>query len=581
MKFQYRDTIQNIWVFTCILLFFSLATHSVLAQESKTEKYLETIVEAEAKTSAKEWKEASLLWEKVVETNPVQGRFWNRLATAYYNAKDYRKAISAYEKSIELGDGNPASAAYNIACNYALLGEKENALKWLEKSLEMGFLDLENARKDKDLKTLHGNPKFNELVGIFDTGKMSRTEGLRTDLRFLAREIKRRRYGSFDRNSLQEFDTQVEALYKEIPKLSDSQIDVRLMKLLVKVGDGHSAFYGDIFSNEHAATLPVKFYLFEEGLFIIAADPKYKNLLGSQVLEIGGHSIEELLQKIEPIISRDNYYWIRQVAPYFMRDLWLLNGLDLIPDTKKVSLDIRSLKGEKKTVELESEAKNAFIWNTLPSPPEWINFFQTLEKPVPLYLKKMATKYWFEYLPESKTLYFQYNLIRDDEQESFAKFCERLFEFINENDVKKLVIDMRWNNGGNTGLLPPLIHGLIKNEKINKRGNLFVITGRRTFSAAQNAATFIERETNAIFIGEPTGASPNFVGEEEPFQLPFSKSFVNVSNLYWQSSSPTDSRTWIAPLIYVPPTFAAYRENRDIAMEAIINFDNVKIKDIQ
>jgi hypothetical protein len=31
-----------------------------------------------------------------------------------------------------------------------------------------------------------------------------------------------------------------------------------------------------------------------------------------------------------------------------------------------------------------------------------------------------------------------------------------------------------------------------------------------------------------------------------------------------------DYRTWIAPHIYTPPTFAAYRENRDPAMEAIL-----------
>jgi hypothetical protein len=45
----------------------------------------------------------------------------------------------------------------------------------------------------------------------------------------------------------------------------------------------------------------------------------------------------------------------------------------------------------------------------------------------------------------------------------------------------------------------------------------------------------------------------------------------NVSDLYWQSSWPTDFRTWIAPQLYRPPTFAAYRENRDVAMEAIFS----------
>ena len=44
-------------------------------------------------------------------------------------------------------------------------------------------------------------------------------------------------------------------------------------------------------------------------------------------------------------------------------------------------------------------------------------------------------------------------------------------------------------------------------------GHLFVIIGRRTFSAAQNTVNMIEKNTNATFVGEPTGSRPNFVGE--------------------------------------------------------------------
>ena len=98
---------------------------TAFAQKSATEIYFETLAQAEAKTQAKQWAEAAALWEKVVAANPVEGNFLNQLGSARYNAKDYCKSIAAYEKALELGAGNPANAAYNIACNYALLGEKE------------------------------------------------------------------------------------------------------------------------------------------------------------------------------------------------------------------------------------------------------------------------------------------------------------------------------------------------------------------------------------------------------------------------------------------------------------------------
>jgi hypothetical protein len=161
-------------------------------------------------------------------------------------------------------------------------------------------------------------------------------------------------------------------------------------------------------------------------------------------------------------------------------------------------------------------------------------------------------------------------VIRDQAEDPFARFLDRLWAFVNSHEVEKLVIDLRWNNGGNTGLVPPLIAGLQRLDKVNQSGKLFVIVGRRTFSAAQNTATFLARHTNAVFIGEPTGSSPNFVGEEAPITLPYSKLTINVSDLYWESSWPTDARKWIAPLVYVPPTFAAYRTNQDPVLDAIL-----------
>jgi hypothetical protein len=104
---------------------------------------------------------------------------------------------------------------------------------------------------------------------------------------------------------------------------------------------------------------------------------------------------------------------------------------------------------------------------------------------------------------------------------------------------------------------------------LSRRGALFVIIGRLTFSAAQNTVTAIERETSAIFVGEPTGSRPNLIGEAIDFELPYSKLRANVADLFWQTSWPLDYRTWTAPDLYAPPTFEAYRRNQDPALDAI------------
>jgi hypothetical protein len=145
-----------------------------------------------------------------------------------------------------------------------------------------------------------------------------------------------------------------------------------------------------------------------------------------------------------------------------------------------------------------------------------------------------------------------------------------MFTAIDDHGCRALVVDLRWNRGGNTLLGQPLVHHIIGRAQINRAGGLFVIIGRNTFSAAQNTATLLDRHTEAVFVGEPTGSSPNFIGETMPFRLPHSGLRANVADLYWQTSWPPDHRAAIAPGIYAPPTFAAFRAGRDPAMDAIL-----------
>lgn len=553
------------------------------AQKSPTDSFAQILAQAEARTGDKEWAGAAVLWEKVVGMNPVNGRFWSQLAAARYHARDYQKAVEAYEKVIELRQDLPSNAAYKIASCYALLGEREQAVRWLQKAFAMGFRYLMAARTDADLQSLQDDLRFRNLVGHVDPGATSREDGWRYDLQFLAQEVRRRGYHPFrtqalDENgpcpklSKEEFDAAVDRLSASIPALTDTEIAIEMTRLLQKLGDGHTSLYGSRNRRELAQTLPVQFYLFEEGLFVIAAAPRYRDLLGAQILRFGDHTPAKVILGLDPTISRDNDIWIRQVAPYRMRNLPILHALGLIPDSQQVMLAVRDFKGQMREIRVIADTTESNIWNVLPNPSTWINLPQTLAGSAPLYLKNTGDSYWFEYLPSDRVVYFQYNKIINDPREPLAAFAERLVAFIDEHDVEKLVIDMRWNNGGDTFLNEPLLHALMRCRKISPPGRFFVIIGRRTFSAALNAACYFERHMNPVFVGEPTGGKPNSTGDETVFTLPFSGLSANVSDLYWQSSWPQDFRTWIAPKIYTPPTFEAFRTNRDPAMEAVLAF---------
>lgn len=551
-----------------LLLFFIIGIAlSATAQQSDPLEFVQTLQQAQKASAEKKWAEAVPLWEKLTESNPVNGAYWYNLGYAYYNNRNYEKSTEAYKKQLELRWGNLYNIAYNIACNAALAGQKEPALEWLQKAFDTGFTSYTHAQEDADLKSLHGDPRFNTILGLDDVSKMSRTQGWQYDMDVLKREVMRKAY--LRRNlSFDEFNRRYNEIYNSVNTRTDVQLIIELMKLMVLVNDGHSGLFPPS-RKEFQMTLPVQFYTFKEGTYIVAAPPKYKSLIGSKVLGFDKKPVAEVSDALTPLLSRDNDMGVMQNLPMLMRYTLALNGLRLTADATKATLKVENAKGESYTALVEADTTTPRV-DHKSVPQSWLTLPQITGLPLPLYLKNLKSLYWFEELPGLKTVYLQMNSVRNDKNESLAQFTDRLFNYINEKGTEKLIIDLRWNNGGNTMLLPYFVNAIIKNNRINKRGNLYVITGRRTFSAAQNLATFLEKQTAATFAGEPTGSSPNFVGEEDFITLPYSKLVVNVSDLFWQSSWPGDERTWIAPTLYVPPTFKAYSVNKDEVLEAII-----------
>lgn len=551
--------------FTLIVVFtlaLRIAGTSAWGQDLSKATPQELIAQAGAKEKAGAWAEAATLREKIVALNPTMPKYWVQLGAAYKQSRAYRKAIPAFTQSLELGAEYPWATAYEIAACYAQVSDKEQALQWLERTLAFGLRSLSALQSDEQFVSLQGDAKFIKLAALADTSLLKRDEGWRFDLALLARELKRRHYAPFKKNSEAEFDAQVRQLHDEIPKLNDEQIQVGLMKLARLMGDAHTYLRPAHTQPPDSRAVPVQLYLFTEGLFIVSAAPKYADLVGKQVLRVGERSVEQVLEALDPIISQDNRMWPKLMGPLLICSTRVLYGIGLIPAADKVTLTVSESESQTRTVTLGEELGEPQA--------DWPHARRAATLPVPLYLKSDAN-YWFEYLPDTKMVYFQFNKVTND-REPLRQFCERLFKFINEHEVERLVIDLRWNGGGNNSLTQPLLHGLIRNDKLNQRGKLFVLIGRNTASAAMCVAAEIERHTKAIFVGEPTGSSPNFVGQDVGIRLPYSGMRGSISDLYWQNSRAMDYRVWIAPELYAPPSFALYRANRDPALEVIMSY---------
>jgi hypothetical protein len=189
---------------------------------------------------------------------------------------------------------------------------------------------------------------------------------------------------------------------------------------------------------------------------------------------------------------------------------------------------------------------------------------------LPLYLQHRDATYWVQPLTGTRTVFAQINAMQSDSAFSFAQFCDSVFRTIVATGSDRLVLDLRFNNGGDNTLDDEFVKRLIRAPAIDRAGHFYVIIGRKTFSAAVNLTAELERHTAAILVGEPTAAPANHYGETARLLLPHSGLTILYSTLYWQSGDPRDTRTAIEPLLRTPVRFSDYRSNRDAAMEAIL-----------
>lgn len=536
--------------------------------------YIDAIKSAELASGSGNWKIAAGQWENLAALNPTDGELWYKLGETYYAGQQFEKAINAFKKSLATGSPEPFETAYSIAKCYAKKDEPDSVLAWLQRSFDAGYRNIMGCWHDSNFQKYSGNSMFRKIVCLPAGQFKSREEGWRFDLALIAKEIKRRSPNPYRYTSAKTLETAIETLEKKIPSLTDMQVTVELMKIMALVGDGHTMIYAFFERPEFLQNLPLDFYAFEEGLFITAADRRYAQLLGCQLLALDGKSITEILQGMDPIINRDNAMAPKVMGLMRMRTIPLLHALGLVEKPSEVVLTIKDSSSNIKKISVKADCPipSRKLWDQLPE--NWTTHSVIEKTALPFYRQQPFVHYWFSWLPEDHTIYFQYNAVANDKSNPFNSFCDSLFSFIEYNDVHKLVIDLRLNNGGNTLLTPYLLDKIIACKKINKPGHLFGIIGRHTYSAAINLLGYMQRFTKIILMGEPTGSCPNFIGEDNPFELPYSKLMANISDLYWQSSWPLDQRKWFAPFMYFPPRFIDYKKGRDPVLEAILKYND-------
>jgi hypothetical protein len=172
---------------------------------------------------------------------------------------------------------------------------------------------------------------------------------------------------------------------------------------------------------------------------------------------------------------------------------------------------------------------------------------------------------WWERLDDEATVFVQYNLV------DFlgGSLVDDLRAEAAAPDVRRVVIDIRHNFGGEVRALEPVVAALAS-PALEAPGRLFLVTGRNTFSAASMFAAKLQAETDLTIVGEPMGGSPNMWGNARDVRLARSGLVVSVATLFELATTQEDERPTIEPDVSVPLTFPDWSAGRDAALDAIL-----------
>jgi hypothetical protein len=382
-------------------------------------------------------------------------------------------------------------------------------------------------------------------------------EAWREDLRYLAGELPGRHVNAFHTITRERFANEVAKLDAAIPRLSNDEIVVALMRTVALVGDGHTHL--DL--PPSFPRYPIELHWFGEELRVVAAGAPYHAVVGARVIGIGTVPLADLMERTTQLVPRgETEGRTHETAAMQLTSPEVLHGLAVISDRESAPFVLENAAGERVTVTLSPVR-----------PGDFSSWRMAVGETPPLYLRRLNEPWWTEFLPDAHTVYFSFSGYPPE-----AEFRERaaaLARLLDESRARRLVIDLRRNEGGDFQRFRALLLPIIESRPaINRAGGLFVITGPGTFSAAGVSALDLRNRAHAILAGAPAGIRPNHYGDHAEFRLPNSGLRVSYSTQYHRFGAETDSE--ITPDRLIAPTWVEFRAGRDPVMEWILSKEN-------
>jgi len=358
-------------------------------------------------------------------------------------------------------------------------------------------------------------------------------------------------------------DRAARELKSQLNELDRNQTIAGIFKILAMARDDSTYVYP--FQDPLRFGLyPILAYWFSDGLYVIDARGDAEPYLGHRITAIGATPIDQVFTRLSPYLSGENMQGKRFL---FTRNVFipeLLYAAGLSDSAELASFTFESPGGVEETVPIYTDTVEP--WKS------WGARVVRFDGEKGLFTRHRDDAFWFEYLPDTNTLFVRVTQLRDQENETLAEFAGRLSAFADTGEFDRVVIDARYGGGGSGHQMAPLVEIIATHPRINRSGRLFGIIGRVTSGTILEFVSVLQNNSRIVLVGESTLDAPNGVGDPAVVTLPNSGIEVAITEVFWPTSFADDPRRAVAPDIAVNYRHSDWQQGHDPAITAIMNY---------
>jgi hypothetical protein len=285
------------------------------------------------------------------------------------------------------------------------------------------------------------------------------------------------------------------AALQAMPVQDRSHLRVALMQITALADNGHTRLGYD--PGAAPRQLPVRVALFADGAYVMRAKDEAAELLGGRIVAIDGMAIDTALARLETLRGGPRP-WRRVYASEYLMLQDMLHGLDIAPAADRSTWTVITPAGASITrvlaaYEMPVDQPDPFVERWLSSEPlaGLDQGWQTYQPAaLPLSLQDYATPFRTSLLPDGCTRYVQYKSNDDENGQSIRDFSAQLEERMRAQPPCALIMDMRYNDGGNYVKTARFMRNVV--DYAAPGAPVYLLTGPFTYSAGLVSTAFIK-----------------------------------------------------------------------------------------